>query len=52
MCSYNKVNGVQIAESHRFLTEVLRDEWKFDCYVVSDWGAVKDRVIGLEAGLD
>lgn len=52
MCSYNKVNGIQISESKRFLNDVLRDEWNFDGCVVSDWGAVKDRVKGLEAGLD
>ena len=52
MCSYNKVNGVQISENYRFLTEVLRNEWNYEGCVVSDWGAVKDRVVGLEAGLD
>lgn len=52
MCSYNKVNGIQLSESKRFLNDVLRDEWNFDGCVVSDWGAVKDRVKGLEAGLD
>lgn len=52
MCSYNKVNGIQISESKRFLNDILRDEWNFDGCVVSDWGAVKDRVKGLEAGLD
>lgn len=52
MCSYNRVNGEYVSESHRYLTDVLRDEWDFDGFVVSDWGAVNDRVIGLEAGLD
>ncbi len=52
MCSYNRVNGEQISESKRFLTDILRDEWGFNGMVVSDWGAVNDRVKGLRAGLD
>ncbi len=52
MCSYNKVNGVYASENHWLLTEVLRDEWGFDGYVMSDWGAVSDRVKGVTAGLD
>ena len=39
MCSYNRVNGTYAAENKRLLTEILRDEWGFDGYVVSDWGA-------------
>jgi len=52
MCSYNKVNGVHASENHFLLTEVLRDEWGFDGLVVSDWGAVQNRVRALKAGLD
>jgi len=52
MCSYNKVNGVFASENHHFLTEVLRDEWGFEGFVVSDWGAVNNRVLGLNAGMD
>jgi beta-glucosidase len=52
MCSYNKINGVHAGESHWLLTEVLREQWGFDGLVVSDWGAVNDRVASLEAGLD
>lgn len=52
MCSYNRVNGVYASESKRYLTEILRDEWGFDGFVVSDWGAVNDRAMGLEAGLE
>ena len=52
MCSYNRVNGAFASENHWLLTEVLRDEWGFEGYVMSDWGAVSDRVKGVEAGLD
>ena len=52
MCSYNKINGTFASENHWLLTEVLRDEWGFDGYVMSDWGAVNDRIEGLKAGLD
>lgn len=52
MCSYNKLNGTYTSEHPYLLTEVLRDEWGFEGLVVSDWGAVNDRVKGLEAGLD
>ena len=53
MCSYNKINGTFAAENHYLLTEILRDEWGFDGYVVSDWGATTaNRVKCLEAGMD
>src|SRR5690625_3448281 len=52
MCSYNKVNGTLASENERLLTEILRDEWNFDGIVVSDWGAVSERVDGLISGLE
>ena len=52
MCSYNRINGTYAAENKKLLTDVLRDEWGFDGFVVSDWGAVNDRVAGVKAGLD
>ncbi len=52
MCSYNRINGVYASENKKLLTDILRDEWGFDGFVVSDWGAVDERVEGLKAGLD
>lgn len=52
MCAYNRLNGVFASEHPWLLTEVLREEWGFDGYVVSDWGAVHDPVASLRAGLD
>jgi beta-glucosidase len=52
MCSYNRVNGVHASRNHWLLTGILRDEWGFGGVVVSDWGAVHDRVAALAAGLD
>lgn len=52
MCSYNRVNGVWASQHRWLLTDVLRGEWGFDGLVMSDWGAVHDRVAALVAGLD
>ncbi|MBO0868670.1 MAG: glycoside hydrolase family 3 C-terminal domain-containing protein [Micromonosporaceae bacterium] len=52
MCAYNRINGVYASQNHWLLTEVLRDEWGFGGVVVSDWGAVVDRVAAVRAGLD
>lgn len=52
MSSYNRINGEFVGDSSEYLTKILRDEWGFDGYVVSDWGAVNDRIKALKAGLD
>lgn len=52
MCSYNKINGTFASQYHHTLTEILKDEWGFEGLVVSDWGAVRDRVAALKGGLD
>jgi beta-glucosidase len=52
MCSYNKINGTYASQHRWLLTELLRDEWGFEGLVMSDWGAVHDRVAALAAGLD
>ena len=52
MSSYNRINGTYVGESRTLLTDILRGEWGFDGFVMSDWGAVSDRVAALAAGLD
>lgn len=52
MCSYNRINGVYASEDPWLLTEVLRNDWGFEGYVMSDWGAVSTRAAGVKAGLD
>jgi beta-glucosidase len=52
MCAYNRLNGVYASQNRWLLTDVLRGEWAFEGLVVSDWGAVADRVAAVAAGLD
>lgn len=52
MCSYNKLNGTFASENYHLLIEILKNEWGFEGLVVSDWGAVRDRVAALKGGLD
>jgi beta-glucosidase len=52
MCAYNRLNGTYGSENRDLLTEILRREWGFEGFVVSDWSAVHDRVAALRAGLD
>lgn len=52
MSSYNRLNGVHTTTSKEYMTDILRTEWGFDGYVMSDWGAVFDRVEELKAGMD
>jgi beta-glucosidase len=52
MCCYNPVNGTHGSDNKKLLTDILRDEWGFEGIVVSDWGAVNNRVKGILAGLD
>jgi beta-glucosidase len=52
MCSYNKINGVYASRNRSLLTDVLRTEWGFEGAVVSDWGAVSNRVESVHAGMD
>jgi beta-glucosidase len=52
MCAYNRINGTYCSENEYLLTEILRKEWGFDGTVISDWGAVNDRVKAVIAGLE
>ena len=52
MCAYNKLNGTYCSEHHELLVDILKNEWGFEGLVVSDWGAVHDRVAALKGGLD
>jgi beta-glucosidase len=52
MCAYNKLNGVYASENHHLLAEILKNDWDFEGFVISDWGAVHDRITSLSGGLD
>ena len=52
MCAYPKLNGVHCSDNKELLTDILRTEWGFDGMVVTDWGAMNDRIEGFRAGCD
>ena len=52
MCAYPKLNGVHCSDSKALLTDILRIEWGFGGMVVTDWGAMNDRIDGFRAGCD
>ena len=52
MCSYNRINGVHSCENSYLLNEVLKQDWGFKGWVMSDWGAVHSTVPAANAGLD
>ena len=52
MCAYPKLNGVHCSDSKKLLTDILRTEWGFGGMVVTDWGAMNDRIEGFRAGCD
>lgn len=52
MCAYNAINSTYCSENKELLTDILREKWRYEGIVVTDWGAVKNRVKGLLAGLD
>lgn len=52
MSAYNRVNGIFASEHEELLSQILREQWGFQGFVVSDWGAIHDRVQGVAAGTD
>ena len=52
MCAYNRLNGEYCCENKKLLTDILRDEWGFEGLVMTDWGAMNNRLDALAAGLD
>ncbi|MFF5531434.1 glycoside hydrolase family 3 C-terminal domain-containing protein [Streptomyces cinerochromogenes] len=52
MTAYNTVNGTTMTEHHHLVNEVLRGEWGFDGFNVSDWTAARDTVAAIHGGLD
>ncbi|WP_253200724.1 glycoside hydrolase family 3 C-terminal domain-containing protein [Clostridium sp. CF012] len=52
MCSYNKINDIYASGHKRFMTDIPRGEWEFEGAIMTDWGAMNDRIEGIQAGLD
>ncbi len=52
MCSYNAINGDSACENRYLLTDVLKRDWKFKGFVVSDWGGTHSTIKSSAAGLD
>lgn len=52
MSSYNKINGEYASESSILLKDILRDKWGYEGCVISDWGAVQDKVKSLKNGMN
>jgi len=52
MCSYNKINGTYASEHKKLMHDVLKEEWGHEGLVVTDWGAMNERVPGLKAGVE
>ena len=52
MCSYNRINGVFASDNRLLMNDILREEWGFDGLVMTDWGALNDRIAAINAGVE
>ena len=52
MCAYNKIFGYHCSNNRALLTELLKEEWEFDGIVISDWSAVNNTELAVNAGMD
>lgn len=52
MCAYNKLNGILCSEHKQLLTDILKDEWGYEGFIMSDWGCCHNTIRSLLAGLD
>ncbi|MCK4898480.1 MAG: glycoside hydrolase family 3 C-terminal domain-containing protein [Anaerolineales bacterium] len=52
MCAYNRVNGTYCCEHEYLMTDILKEEWGHEGIVVTDWGAMNERMDGLAAGIE
>ncbi len=52
MCAYNRINGTYASDHRTFMTDILKEEWGHEGLVVTDWGAMNDRPVALEAGTE
>jgi len=52
MTSYNPINGVQASNNNYLMNDILKGEWGFDGFVVSDWASTYDGIAAANAGLD
>lgn len=52
MCSYNQINGTYASDNKRMMSDIPRGEWGYGGAIMTDWGAMNDRVQAIRAGLD
>jgi len=52
MCAYNRINGTYASDHKTLMREILKDEWGHEGLVVTDWGAMNDRPVALDAGTE
>jgi beta-glucosidase len=52
MCAYNRINGTYASDHKTLMRDILKDEWGHEGLVVTDWGAMNDRPVALEAGTE